>query len=105
MNLVEMMKDTFSPHELALLAGLPTLVLLTGSGLLVRSAHPILGLLLFAFAWAWCIAFGVLSLCPNCGKSPWYYRPFGTYRFPWRRPPRLWPEHECSACGTSLDGI
>jgi len=104
MKIAEMMRDTFSRHELAVFAGPPTLVLLICSALLA-SSHPLLGLLLFAFAWAWCISFGILGLCPTCGKSPWLYQPFGTYRFPWRRPPRLWPEHECSACGTSLDGI
>ena len=105
MTVAEMMKDTFSPHELAIMAGPPTLVMAACGALLAGGGVRLLGLMLVLFSFVWIGFFGSLARCPTYGKSPWHYQPFSAPRFPFRPRWRLWPEHECLACRTPLDGI
>jgi len=107
MNLGRILKESFSPHEIAIM-GLVLAYALGISGLVgIATGRVGFGIILWLTAAIISIAFHELSRCGACGKSPlrrtqgdlnWFEYYMTKYAI------RLWPERECSGCGTSLTG-
>ena len=106
MNVTRMLKDTFSPHELAVMAGPPAIIFFVCGISVATGPLRLLSLIFIPLSFVWAIFFGIVSRCPTCGKSPWFSRPFSSDSLfaKWQRA-NVWPERECSGCRTSLDVI
>jgi hypothetical protein len=111
MSLRHLLRDSFSPYEIAIMGRViafalialamaawfphPTRVtsLAVGIGLISFLLAPVIGLMWEEF-----------SRCPACNKSPfrWADGDVGLF-FGTKARGRLWPERQCSECGTALD--
>ena len=106
MNPVEDLRAAFSRYELAVIGYVLTCVL-AGGGVLFVFLGYWGGLILWLLALPTLFFFHAVSACPTCGKYPGHYYPLGEHGWPGKRLrfKRLWPERQCSGCGTALDGI
>jgi hypothetical protein len=92
-----MMRDTFSPYEIAIM-GRAIAFVVGASAMAAWFPHPSrvtgfafgIGAILFLLTPVTAFMWDALSRCPTCDKSAMARR-------------RLWPERRCSECGTALD--
>jgi hypothetical protein len=105
MSLGRILKDSFSPHEIAIL-GIVMTYALGGIALVAMFIGRFgFGIFLWLAAAIFWVTFYELSRCNGCSKSPMRrtqgdlnWLEYMNYVF------RLWPERDCSNCGASLTG-
>ena len=112
MSLRSLLRESFSPYEIAIMGRVITIALAACS-MAAWFPHPTrvtsfafgIGALLFLIALATAFVWDEFSSCPTCQKSPtrlakgdmnWFQRVASNREL-------LWPETQCSECGTALD--
>ena len=105
MSLSRILKDSFSSHEIAIMGTVLGYTLGIFGMIGLGTGRVAVGIILWLAAAIFVITFHELSRCSECGKSPMHrtqgdlnWFEYMNYVF------RLWPERECSGCGTPLTG-
>jgi hypothetical protein len=111
MTLRRLLRESFSPYEIAVMGRAISLAL----GALAMAAwfpHPTrvtsfafgVGALLFLLTLVTTLMWDEFSRCPTCAKSP-FERAKGEVGLflPTTIRGHIWPESQCSECGTALD--
>ena len=94
----------FSPYHLSAASQIAALVLIAAViVLLVSRLDPLIALIVAVAGLLFVRLSPYLFVCPQCGKGVRDFDPRigGT----WLQKRRIWPERECSGCGTRLDVI
>ena len=111
MRFGQLLKDTFSPYEIAIMGRVIVFVLLA-LAMAAWFPHPTrvssfafgIGAILFLLSLAAGLMWAEFNRCPICDKSLFHGPDGDVDRVPgWTARGRIWPERECSECGTALD--
>ena len=105
MSLIGQIRSSFTRYEIAAAGvGLSLLFVLVGAAMFLIGASIGSTIVAWALAVVIRLATELLSLCPTCGKSP-MLRARGevSWALYMMANGRLWPERQCSKCGTALD--